>query len=344
MFPLPARLLSLFFAIPAMVSLLAQNVPVSRNLNESQKLPVFSLVPADTLHKGRLWVSAGTGVAIYGGLSIALWKAWYKDFPLTRFHTFNDWGEWKNMDKSGHFFSAYTYSSYSFKGACWTGMKRRNAMWTAIGVGTGIQATVEMMDGFSQGWGFSLGDIAFNTMGVSFFAAQELLWKEQRIIMKVSGKRPDYSKDPLFSTDGGHLTTLDERAAELYGTSPFHVILKDYNALTVWGSVNISSFMKQENSRFPKWLNVAVGYGAGNLYGGFENKWTTPDGAVFVLDEGAYPRYRQFYLSPDIDWNRVPSRHRWVKLALGLLNYVKIPAPAFELNTLGNVHFHPLRW
>ena len=140
------------------------------------------------------------------------------------------------------------------------------------------------------------------------------------------------------------MTTLDKRAAELYGTSPFHVILKDYNALTVWGSVNISSFMNKENSRFPKWLNVAVGYGAGNLYGGFENKWTTPDGTVFVLDEEAYPRYRQFYLSPDIDWSRVPSRHRWVKLALGLLNYVKIPAPVFELNTLGSVDFHPLRW
>jgi hypothetical protein len=315
------------------------------SLEPAESIKLLSLEPAPSFHKSRFWLTAGTGAAVYSGISVALWNAWYKDYPLTRFHTFNDWGEWNGMDKAGHLFSAYIECNYSFKGARWTGMKRRSAMWTAMAVGTGLQATIEVMDGFSEEWGFSLGDIGFNSLGVSLFAVQELLWKEQRILMKASGIRPDYSQTPLYSADGAEVTTLDNRAAGLYGTSFFHVILKDYNALTVWSSANIHSFLKnRESSRFPKWLNLALGYGAGNIYGGFENSWTTEDGATFALDPGRYPRYRQFYLSPDIDWTRIPTRHRWLKFTLGLFNWVKFPAPALEMNTLGKVKFHYFHW
>ncbi|MFQ5448289.1 MAG: DUF2279 domain-containing protein [Saprospiraceae bacterium] len=311
---------------------------------EAQLPPLFSLASAPTFHKQRFWVSAGAGITVYGGVSAGLWKAWYKNFPRTRFHTFNDWNEWMGVDKAGHLFSAYMASNYSFQGANWTGMPRRRAMWTAIGIGMGIQTTIEVMDGFSEKWGFSWGDMAFNALGAGVFATQELLWQEQRIVFKSSGQRPAYSSEPVFSDNGERTTTLKDRAVQLYGTSPFEAFIKDYNALTTWGSVNISSFIKKRNSRFPRWLNLAVGYGAGNIYGGEDNTWTTEDGIIFTLDEMAYPRYRRFYLSPDIDWTRIPSRHRWVKFTLGLLNWVKIPAPVLELNTLGNVHFHPMRW
>ena len=310
-----------------------------------KKVKLFSLEPATEFHKGRFWLTAGTGTAVYSGISVALWHAWYKGYPLTSFHTFNDWGEWNDMDKAGHLFAAYIECNYAFQGARWTGMNRRAAMWTAMGVGTLLQGTIEIMDGFSEEWGFSFGDIAFNSLGVGMFAAQELLWEEQRILMKASGIRPDYSQEPLFSADGTEVTTLDQRAAGLYGTSFFHVILKDYNALTVWGSVNVHSFVKNRTSdKFPKWLNLAFGYGAGNLYGGFKNEWTTADGVTFALDPARYPRYRQFYLSPDIDWRKIPTRHRWLKFTLGLFNWVKIPAPALEMNTLGKVKFHYLHW
>jgi hypothetical protein len=316
----------------------------SADLVEPPKHRFFSLTPATTLDKKRLWVTASTGAVIYGAASAGLWNAWYKDYPLSGFHLFNDWGEWNNMDKSGHFFSTYQICNYAFKGSQWTGMKRQSAMWTSVGVGMGIMTTVEVMDGFSEKWGFSLGDIAFNTAGAGLFVSQELLWKEQRILLKVSGVRPHYSQESLFSTDGTAVTTLDERAGGLYGTNFFHVILKDYNALTAWSSVNIHAFMKNKASKFPAWLNVAVGYGAGNLYGGFENKWTTAEGTTFELDRDRYPRYRQFYLSPDIDWSRIPVKRKWIKFALGLFNWLKFPAPAMEVNTLGKVKFHCLHW
>lgn len=347
--PMPrhARLTVLLFFLPlAALSLRAQPRPAdSLQISPGPNQRFFSLEPAATFDKRRFWISAGTGATIYTGVSVALWHAWYKDYPLTGFHTFNDMGEWMGLDKGGHLFSAFMESNYAFKGALWTGMERRKARWMAAGIGTGIQATIEVMDGFSAEWGFSWGDIAFNSLGVGLFFVQDASWQEQRILIKVSGIRPDYPTDPILSEDGSYQTNLDQRAAELYGTSPFQVILKDYNALTVWSSVNIHSFLKNRTgNRFPKWLNLAVGYGAGNVYGGFNNEWTTDDGAMYALDPELYPRYRQFYLSPDIDLTRIPSRHRWVKLLLGVLNWMKFPAPAFELNTQGKADFHWMHW
>ncbi len=304
--------------------------------------PLVSLRPADTLHKPRLYLASGSGVAIYGAVATGLWNSWYKDYPLGPFHTFNDMGEWRGMDKAGHFFSTWMEANYAFQGARWTGMSRKQARWTAVGVGLGIQTTIEIMDGFSEQWGFSWYDMAFNFMGASLFFTQELAWGEQRIRLKASGHRPRYPRQPIADLTGAHFTTLDDRAAELYGTSPFQVILKDYNGLTVWASFNLAAFSKKR--RLPPWLNLAVGYGAGNIYGGFGNEWTTDEGATFRLDPERYPRYSQFYLAPDIDLSRIPTRHRWLRFTLGMLNWLKFPAPTFEVNTLGQTRFHWIYW
>lgn len=322
----------------------ADSLTQIKDIQRSSRLPLFSTEAAVEFDRRRFWISAGSGAAIYTGLSITLWNAWYKDYPLGAFHTFNDWGEWLQMDKAGHFFSAYTASNYAFQGARWTGMKRSSSRWTAIGIGTGIQATIEIMDGFSKEWGFSVGDIVFNTLGVSFFAVQDLIWQEQRILMKASGIRPDYSNQAIQSTNSAATTTLEERAAGLYGTSFFHVILKDYNALTIWSSGNLRSFIKNDKASWiPPWLNIALGYGGENIFGGFENRWVD-NGSEFILDKKDFPRYRQIFLSPDIDFTRIPTRHRWLKFTLGLLNWVKMPAPALECNTNGKIRLRPFYW
>ena len=57
----------------------------------------LSLENAPDFDKKRFWVSASTGFGLYAGASYAMWDAWYKDFPLTGFHTFNDMKEWKKV-------------------------------------------------------------------------------------------------------------------------------------------------------------------------------------------------------------------------------------------------------
>ena len=301
------------------------------------------LEPAPTFHATRFWTSVGTGTALYAGTVISLNEIWYADFPRSSFHLFNDWGEWQDMDKIGHFYSAYIESNWAFGGGRWAGLKRKEAMWTAIGVATLFQATFEVMDGFSEKWGFSIPDISFNTAGTLLFLGQEILWQEQRIILKVSSYTPPYSNRLIPSVDGMHFTSLRKRAKALYGGGAAASFLKDYNAQTLWASVNVYSFLGNKESKFPKWLNVAFGYGAANMFGGFENRWEE-DGVAYILNESDYPRYRQFYLSLDIDLTKIKTKNRFLKTFFSLINIIKIPAPALELNTLGQVKFHPFHF
>ncbi len=289
---------------------------------------------ADSLHQKRLWISASTGFGIYTGTSVGLWQAWYKNNELSRFQFFNDMGEWNQYDKAGHLMAAYAETYYAYEGARWTGMKKKPALWTAFGVGFGIQATIEVMDGFSKKWGFSVGDVGFNTLGSAIFVGQELAWNEQRILFKTSSNPFDYPDD----------IDIQNRANQLFGTGTFEKFFKDYNAQYVWASANIWSFLKnRENSKFPKWLNVSLGYGVGNIYGGFQNTWVDENDMVFNVDN-EFPRYRQILLSFDIDTSKIKTKNRFVNTLFKAINWIKIPSPAFEYNTLGEVKFHPIYW
>ncbi len=206
-----------------------------------------------------------------------------------------------------------------------------------------LQSTIEVMDGFSAKWGFSLSDMGFNLLGGGLFLSQELGWQEQRFLVKTSYMEPTYSQDPFVSLDGAATTSLMERARDLYGISYAERFLKGYNGLTVWLSANPASFSKSSKGRWPSWLNLAAGYGAENLFGGFENRWET-NGHVFVADDRLHPRFSQYYLSLDIDFSRIPTRKPWLKTLFHTINWLKVPAPAIEFQSRGRVRIHPLMW
>ena len=288
----------------------------------------------DTLHRGRSTTALVTGITVYTGAVISLNRVWYEDYPRTSFHFFNDWAEWQQMDKAGHMFTAYFESDWCYHIARWTGMKRSSAIWTGAAVATGLQTTLEVLDGFSSGWGFSWYDMAFNVAGSGLWAFQQASWDQQKIRLKMSTTYPDYPTTVIYGSPEGAIT-LEDRADDLFGKRFYETFLKDYNAQTIWASFNIHSFLKKE-SRFPKWLNIAAGYGAANMYGGFENKWVT-DGNTYVIPEADYPRYRQWYLSPDIDLSRIKTKSKFVNTLLCMVNIFKFPAPALEINGNGVV-------
>lgn len=307
----------------------------------TQRLPFFQ--PADSLHKTRFWTLSELGAGTYSGIIIGLNSLWYSDYPRSSFHFFNDTGEWEYMDKTGHINSTYNASRIVFQSGLWAGLSRKQAMWTGVGLSWAFMFTVEMLDGFSKQWGFSLPDLGFNTGGVVLFGAQEMLWKEQRIYIKVSSNPTPYPNDQVtlvVGSDPPHPPTLKERARDIYGNSIAQVFLKDYNALNAWVSVNPYSFMPK-TSKFPKWLNVAVGYGAANLYAGYDNTWEQ-DGNTYQVDKVKYPVYNQYYLSLDIDFTRIPTKSHFLKGVFTMLNIFKFPAPALEYNSLGKWKFHPI--
>lgn len=314
------------------------------DLNAQPKERLSFLTPADSLHPGRFWTAAGAGTLIYGGFAYGLYESWYSEYELTGFHTFDDWGEWLHMDKVGHLYTTHLEANLLYSGARWAGIRPKAATWTAAAIALWLQSTVEVMDGFSAKWGFSWGDMAFNVAGAGLFVAQQYAWDEQRILMKVSSELgKSYPADPIRSTDGKFLSSPARRAAALYGTGFSEKFLKDYNAQTIWASVNIKAFAGPK-SGWPDWLNLAVGYGTENMFGGFANRWREePSGAQFILPE-SYDRYRQFYFSPDIDLSRIRTRSRVLRTILRSINWIKIPAPALEINGRNGLRWHWLHW
>lgn len=298
--------------------------------------------PADSFDNTRFWVATGTAAAAYTATVIGLNEIWYKQYERTGFHVQNDWGEWENVDKMGHMFTAYMYSKWVADVSHWTGIKRETADWVGFGTSMLFQTTIEIMDGHSEKWGFSWVDMGFNAAGAGLYLGQQKLWGEQRIMMKFSSTPVSYSNYEVVAEDGESIMTLQQRADDLYGTGFFETLLKDYNAQTIWTSVNVHSFLRDE-SKFPKWLNVAFGFGAYNMYGGYSNSWEK-DGANYVLSDDLYPRYNQYYLTLDVDLTRIKTKSPFVRALLGALNVIKVPFPAVEFNSVDGVKFHALKF
>lgn len=258
-----------------------------------------------------------SSVGIYAITLVGLNSAWYADYPRQSFHFFDDNAEWKQMDKVGHSWSAYGLSRVTYGAWRWAGASEKKAVLLASLSGPGFLTVIETLDGFSSNWGWSWGDMAANVFGGGLFAAQQLSWHQQRISFKFSFHKKNYD-DQL----------LRRRTDNLFGSSLPERALKDYNGQSYWLSANLQAFLPQSN--LPKWLNIAVGYGAEGMFGGRQNIGKFPDGTTFNRTD--IPRYRQWYVSPDVDFTRIKTKSKFLKTAFYLLNGFKFPAPALQLS------------
>lgn len=222
-------------------------------------------------------------------------------------------------DKFGHAFSSYYIGLVGYESLLWAGVNETKATWWGGSAGFLYLTVVEILDGFSAQWGASGGDLIANGLGSALFISQQLTWKKQKIKMSWSF----------------HLTDYAQYNPRLLGSSVPERMLKDYNGQTVWLSANIHSFLHQE-SKFPKWLNVAVGYGSEGMTGAVANPAYLKGVPLPHFD-----RYRQFYIAPDIDLSKINTRNSNLNFALKLLGFIKFPLPAIEINKNG-MKFHPI--
>ncbi len=273
----------------------------------------------DSLNKKRLRLITVSEASVFTAGITALSFAWYADYKQTSFHFFNDNNEWLSMDKFGHAMTSYYTGKLSIQGLKWAGVERRKAIWYGGLYGwTGLLA-IEVLDGFSDGWGFSPGDFTANTAGAAILIGQELAWDEQRIILKYSYHDTKYAK----------------YRPSLLGNNWNEKWLKDYNGQTYWLSANISSFLSKE-SKFPKWLSFSVGYSAEGMTGGDINCTVNEQGQTLPH----FDRYRQFYISPDIDLTRIKTRSKTINGFLKIFGFIKFPMPALEFNNQQGVKGH----
>ncbi|EDP69906.1 hypothetical protein FBALC1_10252 [Flavobacteriales bacterium ALC-1] len=284
---------------------------VSNSLFSQSKLNQF-LKPSDSLHISRRNAVVITETSLATLTLVGLNQLWYADYPRSKFKTINDSGEWLQMDKIGHIFSSYQLGSIGASTLNWAGVSKKNQLLYGSTLGLGFLTAVEIMDGFSEEWGFSWTDMAANVAGTSLYAGQELLWQEQRIRLKYSF----------------HRTQFAQQRPDKLGDGFSEELLKDYNGQTYWLSANISSFFKTEH--IPNWLNVAFGYGANGMLTGDPND-------ILFLDQN---RTRQYYLSLDVDLSRIKTNSRFLKTLFDVFNVIKVPFPALELNGNGRIKWH----
>lgn len=275
----------------------------------------------------RIKIITATNIIGYSGAMVGLYSAWYKNYPQTNMHSFNDIGEWKQIDKIGHAYSAYAESKASMELWRWTGIDRKKRIWIGGMSGAFYQTVIEVLDGFSAEWGWSWGDFGANIIGSGMLVAQELAWDEQRIQFKFSFHRKSYN-DPQ----------LNARSNKLFGKSTAERFLKDYNGQTYWLSMNLRSFFPK--SRIPAWLNVSIGTGAEGLFGANENVGKDDNGNI-IFNRPDIKRYRQWYLAPDIDLSKIKTNKNGLKLLFNMLNIVKFPMPALEFSN-GKFRFNAI--
>ncbi|MFA0963230.1 DUF2279 domain-containing protein [Roseivirga sp. BDSF3-8] len=262
----------------------------------------------DTLRRGSeaMLLAAGVGyTATMGYLS----ASWY-DGETTSFHFFNDNPQWKQMDKAGHFYAGYVFSHGLYQ--IWPSRAGDKTALYASLTGFLILVPIEVLDGFSPDYGASVGDLLADAGGALFFYGQQRGWGEQRMVPKFS-----FTRSGLAPLRPGVL-----------GEGPGEEWLKDYNGQTYWVSFDIAKLAG--DSGWPGWLTVDAGYGAG--------------GMVYARDRenraAGYESYRQYYLSPGINFRYWKGDSKVLNTLLYLADLIKIPAPALELNSVEGAKFH----
>ncbi len=272
------------------------------------------LKPSDSLNPSRRNAVVIAESSLAGLTLIGLDRLWYADYPRSKFHTLNDNNEWLQMDKLGHVFTSYQLGRVGANVLNWSGVRKKDQLIYGSTLGFAFLTAVEVMDGFSEEWGFSWGDMIANATGTGLYVGQELLWQEQRIVLKYSF----------------HQTKYAAQRPDKLGDGFFEEFLKDYNGQTYWLSANVHSFFKDSN--FPKWLNVAIGYGGDGMLSG-ENE--TVNNSMISQN-----RIRQFYLSLDVDLSRIKTNSRFLRTIFDVFNVIKVPFPALEFTDKNGIKLH----
>jgi len=274
------------------------------------------LTPSDTLNTSRRNGVIVTEATLGGVALVGLNQLWYKDYPQSSFHTLNDNDEWLQMDKLGHVFTSYQLGRVGADVLHWSGVRKKDQLIYGATLGFAFLTTVEVFDGFSEEWGFSWGDMLANATGTGLYIGQELLWNEQRINLKYSF----------------HQTKYAPQRPDKLGDGLLEELIKDYNGQTYWLSANLHSFFKDSN--LPKWLNVAVGYGATGMLTGKND-----DTSGVFLDQN---RRRQWYLSLDIDLTKIHTDSHVLKTIFDVFNLIKMPFPAVEFDGKNSIKLHAI--
>ena len=249
------------------------------------------------------------GAVLTGAMSY-LKNEWYSDKKRVPFHFYNDLKGWNQIDKFGHFYASYLESNVGYSLMKKFNFSERQSLYMGGFQGLILETPIEFFDAYYEGWGFSISDMVANALGSLFFIYQQKLFGEQVIKPKLSFSRSVYARNANGLLGKNNL---------------FSEFVYDYNGYTYWFSFSPKRLFNLK--KIPEWINLSVGYGSDGMLGEFENKLSYRG---VVLPK--YKRYRQFYLSLDIDLSKVKTNSRFMSHVFNALSYIKIPLPTIEFS------------
>jgi len=230
------------------------------------------------------------------------------DWPTTKFHGINwkdDFEKYKWMDKYGHFMHGYFASDLFSRGYRWSGMSGEKSVYYGAVTGWLWMLQIEIADGFFAAWGFSWGDLLFNTLGSGFSLLQQLHPEA------LGGLQPKFSyheSDALKNRkyNNGAKSWID-----------------DYEGITWWMCINAYHYMPRNiQESYPGWLKpfgLAFGYSAQGIA-------DDPQGGESVLLLGLDYDLRKFSPGDEIGFIRFLKNE---------LNIIRLPLPAIKITPNG---------
>jgi hypothetical protein len=221
------------------------------------------------------------------------------------FHFFDDLPEWKQLDKFAHLFWTFQVCSIASRMYAWAEAERPH--WLGCISGLFIVSSIEILDGFSVGYGASVYDLIANALGASLFYLQMKFWNRINVFAKFSF----------------HPSAFAAVRPDLLGGTLLEQILKDYNGQTFWYT------WKPSLKIWPAWLAVAIGVGAEGMVRGRDMQSA----------ELGFSPYRKFLLSFDLNPNVFEFKSKGLTYLCYPLRIFKFPFPALEVSERGIV-FH----
>lgn len=190
------------------------------------------------------------GTIAFSGIIVALeYQWWWNKNYLWKRHEFrfqsDGWFDNYSLgvDKLGHMYTSYLFYHTAYDLMRWADFDETTAKWIAFTVPFSHALSVEIGDGFSK-WAFSWTDLTSNCAGIAYAWLQV----EHPFLRNFNIK---WSYFP---------TVAYSRPDNDWG--PSH----DYSGHFYWLSVDVHNLLPEQAQHYwPKFLNLAVGYGAKNV-------------------------------------------------------------------------------
>jgi hypothetical protein len=262
-----------------------------------------------TSKASRLWAVGGTSFLTLGSTYAYLERTWWngRGVPF-HFDKGRDLTYASGLDKIAHLAGGIFVSEAYYNAFRWAGVAQKKAEWLSLGSAAFVELGIELKDAYSPTYGFSWRDVAAGTVGGFWPMAQH---------------RSGFLRDSQWKVSYWQQTAkyFDER-----GIPRQRFSIDDYLNQAYWFSFSPERFGGQHwRQIWPDWLQLSVGLGLE------AESWS-------IRHDGLGGRH-EWYFAPDINLIKLlKPRSTVARLLLGIVKYIKIPAPTLQIGP--KVHWH----